>query len=377
MPFIKNRRKSSPPTYWKRRQLLLIFFIIIIIVLLSRAIYLQINRANFLQHQGSARHSRIIPIPAHRGMLMDRNGKPLAISTPIDSVWVNPTQFITAQDKWPLLANLLALKPSKLKKILSKRMQREFVYLKRHVEPKIASQVTALNLPGVFLQREYKRYYPTGEVSAHVLGLTNIDDQGQEGLELALNKFLLGTPGKKQITRDINGKVIAQPINLVVPRVGQNIHLTIDNRLQYLAHRELKQAVLNTKAKAGSAVILDINTGEVLAMVNQPTYNPNNRNNLQNYRNRVITDIFEPGSTLKPFTIAAALASGNYSPNTKINTNPGSLELGKYTIHDSHNYGVIDVATVIKKSSNVGASKIALSLSRKHLWQILSNSGFG
>ncbi|MDM8566103.1 penicillin-binding protein 2 [Candidatus Halobeggiatoa sp. HSG11] len=377
MPTVKNRRKPTAQTYWKRRQLLLAFFIIIISILLLRAVYLQVNRADFLQYEGNARHLRTVPIVAHRGMLMDRNGKPLAISTPVDSVWVNPSQFITAKKQWPILANLLSAKTSDLERILSKRMKREFVYLKRHVEPKIATQVTALKLPGVFLQREYKRYYPTGEVSAHVLGFTNIDDYGQEGLELALNNFLIGTPGKKQIVQDKNGKIIAQPINLTLPQMGHDIRLTIDHRLQYLVYRELKQAVLNSKAQAGSAVILDVQTGEVLAMINHPTYNPNNRNKLQNYRNRVVTDIFEPGSTLKPFTIASALASGNYNPNTTINTNPGRLSLGKYTIRDSRNYGVIDVATVIKKSSNVGASKIALSLSANRLWKILSHSGFG
>ncbi len=378
MPIVKNRRKfNNFPIYWKRRQFLLIFFVIVISILLLRAVYLQTNRANFLQNQGSARHLRTIPIVAHRGMLMDRNGKPLAISTPVDSVWVNPAQFITVKDKWLELATLLSLQTSELEKILSKRMQREFVYLKRHIDPKIATQITDLKLPGVFLQSEYKRYYPTGQVSAHVIGFTNIDDYGQEGLELALNRFLLGTPGKKQIIQDKNGQLIAEPINLVAPHMGQNIKLTIDSRLQYLVHRELKQAVANSNARAGSAVILDIHTGEVLAMVNQPTYNPNNRSKLQNYRNRVITDIFEPGSTLKPFTIASALDSGKYFPNTKINTNPGRLSLGKYTIRDSRNYGIIDVATVIKKSSNVGASKIALSLSAKRLWQILTKSGFG
>ncbi len=373
-----NRRKSTtPPIYWQRRQLILIFFIIVVSILLLRAIYLQVNRADFLQYQGNARHLRTVPIIAHRGMLMDRNGKPLAVSTPVDSVWVNPTQFVTVRDKWPTLANLLGLKTSALERILAKRMEREFVYLKRHVEPKIASQTRALKLAGVFLQREYKRYYPTGEVSAHVLGFTNIDDQGQEGLELALDKFLLGTPGKQQIVQDRNGQFIAEPVNLLMPHMGQDIRLTIDSRLQYLVHRELKQAVLNAGARAGSAVILDVHTGEVLAMVNQPTYNPNNRNKLQNYRNRVVTDIFEPGSTLKPFTIATALDSGKYFPNTKVNTNPGRLALGKYTVRDSRNYGIIDVATVIKKSSNVGASKIALSLSAKRLWQILTQVGFG
>jgi cell division protein FtsI (penicillin-binding protein 3) len=377
----KKRKTPKKPhhPFWGRRQWMLGFFILIISLLLYRAIDLQIQNVDFLQAQGNARYLRTLPIVAHRGMLMDRNGKPLAISTPVDSVWINPEIFVTARAKWSKLTKLLGLKISNLDKLLANRMQREFVYIKRHLPPSLARQVTALKLPGVFLQREYHRYYPTREVSAHVLGFTNIDDQGQEGLELALNHFLMGVSGAKQVIQGKNGQIIANVETQKRPRAGQNIRLSIDNRLQYLAYRELKAAVLHSKARAGSLIILDINTGEVLAMVNQPTYNPNNRRSLkgERYRNRVVTDVFEPGSTIKAFTIAAALESGKYSPTTHVDTHPGYLQLGKYTVRDSRNYGIISVATILKKSSNVGASKIALSLPPERLWQTFAQVGLG
>ena len=376
-----KKRKTPKPhhPFWGRRQWMLGFFILIISLLLWRAIDLQIKNVDFLQSQGNARYLRTLPIVAHRGMLMDRNGKPLAISTPVDSVWINPELFVTARAKWSKLTKLLGLKISNLEKLLANRMQREFVYIKRHLSPSLARQVTALKLPGVFLQREYRRYYPTREVSAHILGFTNIDDQGQEGLELALNHFLMGVSGAKQVIQGKNGQIIANVETQSRPRAGQNIRLSIDNRLQYLAYRELKTAVLHSKARAGSAIILDINTGEVLAMVNQPSYNPNNRRSLkgERYRNRVVTDVFEPGSTIKAFTIAAALESGKYSPTTHVDTHPGYLQLGKYTVRDSRNYGIISVATILKKSSNVGASKIALSLPPERLRQTFAQVGFG
>jgi len=373
------RKKTQTIDFWGRRQSMLGIFIIIIIILLSRAIYLQVKKADFLQSQGNARHLRTLKILAHRGMLMDRYGEPLAISTPVESVWVNPSQFVTARQDWSKLTELLSINRKKLEVKLAKRMDREFVYIKRHISPLIARQVNALELPGVFLQREYHRYYPTREVSAHVIGFTNIDDQGQEGLELALNNFLMGVPGKKRVIQNNNGQVVAYVDNISLPRPGQNIRISLDRRLQYLAYRELKAAVFRSRARAGSAIILDIRTGEVLAMVNQPAYNPNNRSELlsERYRNRAITDLFEPGSTFKPFTIAAALESGKYTPTTLVNTRPGYLRLHKYTVRDARNYGVINLATIIKKSSNVGASKIALSLKRKHIWQILTQLGFG
>ncbi len=379
--FLKKRPvpKTQTLPFWGRRQWVLGIFVLIIGVLLCRAVYLQVINANFLQSQGNARHLRTLSIAAHRGMLMDRNGEPLAISTPVESVWVNPAQFVTARQKWAMLTKLLDIKTSELEALLAKRMHREFVYLKRHISPSLASKVQALKLPGVFLQREYRRYYPSGEVSAHVLGFTNVDDHGQEGLELALNNFLMGMPGAKRVIQNQTGQVIALVKSLRIPRSGQNIRLSIDRRLQYLAYRELKAAVLRSRARAGAAIILEVHTGEVLAMVNQPAFNPNNRRELlsERYRSRAVTDVFEPGSTIKPFTIAAALESGKYAPSSRVNTHPGFLRLGKYTVRDSRNYGVISLATVIKKSSNVGASKIALSLKPKRLWQTLMQVGLG
>lgn len=374
-----QKHKTQTMQFWGRRQWILAIFILIISILLLKAVQLQIRSADFLQTQGNARHLRTVSITAHRGMLMARNGEPLAISTPVESVWINPKQFVKAQPQWAKLTTLLAIKESKLKTLLAKHQQRKFVYIKRHISPSMARQVTALKLPGVFLQREYRRYYPTSEVSAHVLGFTNVDDLGQEGLELALNKYLKGIPGAKRVILDINRQVIANVESIRLAHSGQNIRLSINRSLQYLAYRELKAAVLQTKARGGSAVILDVHSFEVLAMVNQPAYNPNNRRELHGelYRNRAVTDIFEPGSTIKPFTIAAALESGKYTPTTRVNTHPGHLQLGKYTVRDSHNYGVINLTTVIKKSSNVGACKIALSLSPKRQWQTLTQVGLG
>lgn len=372
-------RKTQTILFWGRRQWMLGLFILIISVLLFRAVYLQIKNTDFLQNQGNARHLRTLSIVAHRGMLMDRNGEPLAISTPVESVWVNPAQFMTVRSQWPTLIKLLNIKRSELEALLADRMQREFVYIKRHISPSVATKIRALNLSGVFLQREYRRYYPTGEICAHILGFTNVDDHGQEGLELALNDFLKGITGAKRVIQDKNGQVIALMESLQLPHPGHNVRLSIDRRVQYFAYRELKTAVLRARARAGSAIILDVQTGEVLAMVNQPAYNPNNRGELQSarYRNRVVTDVFEPGSSLKPFTIAAALESGKYTPTTRINTHPGYLQLDRYKVSDARNYGVIDLTTVIQKSSNVGASKIALSLSAKKLWQLLTQVGFG
>jgi cell division protein FtsI (penicillin-binding protein 3) len=379
--FIKKYRTKQIQTlsFWGRRQWMLFFFVLVIFGVLFRSVYLQIKSADFLRNQGNARYLRTVPIVAHRGMLMDRNGEPLAISTPVESVWINPKQFETVQSQWQNLTKLLGIKTSELKTLLANRMQREFVYIKRHISPSVARQVNALKLPGVFLQREYRRYYPTGEFSAHVLGFTNVDDHGQEGLELALNNFLMGISGSKQIIQDKNGQIIADVANLRISHPGQNIRLSIDRRLQYLVYRELKSAVLHHQARTGSAIILDVHTGEVLAMVNQPAYNPNNHREryTARYRNRVVTDVFEPGSTIKPFTIASALESGKYMPTSMVNTHPGYLKLGKYTIRDSHNYGTINLATVIKKSSNVGASKIGLSLSKIQLWQTLTRVGLG
>lgn len=340
---------------------------------------LNLNQREFLQGQGDARYLRTVSIPAHRGMITDRHGEPLAISTPVESVWANPQELAQAREQWPKLARALKINLDDLEQLLGRRMEREFVYLRRHINPDLAKKVMALRIPGVSLQPEYRRYYPMGEVMAHVVGFTNIDDVGQEGVELMMDDTLRGTPGSKRVIKDRLGRIVENVESISEPRPGDDLTLSIDRRIQYLAYRELKAAVNRHQAQAGSAVVLDVTTGEVLAMVNQPAYNPNNRNDLSSarLRNRAVTDVFEPGSTMKPFTVSAALESGKYRPNTPINTSPGMLRLGGFTIRDAHDYGRIDVATVIKKSSNVGASRIALSLPSDQLWDLFSRFGFG
>ena len=340
---------------------------------------LNLNQRDFLQGQGDARYLRTVAIPAHRGVIADRNGEPLAISTPVESVWANPQELAQARDAWPKLARLLELSLDELEQQLTRRMDREFVYLRRHIKPELAEQVMALRIPGVALQPEYRRYYPMGEVAAHVVGFTNIDDAGQEGIELMVDERLRGTPGSKRVIKDRLGRIVENVESIREPRAGDDLQLSIDRRVQYLAYRELKAAVQRHHAKAGSAVVLDVTTGEVLAMVNQPAYNPNNRSDLSSarFRNRAATDVFEPGSTMKPFTISAALESGRFRPTTPVDTSPGMLRLGGFTIRDARNYGRIDVSTVIQKSSNVGASRIALALEPGRLWDVLSRFGFG
>ncbi|OGT34248.1 MAG: cell division protein [Gammaproteobacteria bacterium RBG_16_51_14] len=348
-------------------------------VLLWRAADLQLLNNDFLRNHGDARSVRVVTIPAHRGVITDRNGEPLAMSTPVHSVWATPRKVLEYPGQLASLAELLGISEKELVQSLKDRIGRDFVYLKRHIDPDLANQVNALNLSGVYLQREYRRYYPAGEVTAHIIGFTNVDDNGQEGLELAYDAWLQGVPGAKRVLKDRLGRVVENIESIRAPEPGKALSLSIDQRVQYLAYRELKAAVQYHQARGGSLVMLDTKTGEVMAMVGQPSYNPNNRNNLKGeyYRNRTVTDVFEPGSTLKPFTIAAALESGQYLPSTTIDTRPGYFRVGGHTIRDIHDYGVIDVTTVIKKSSNVGASKIALSLEPKALWEILSKVGFG
>ncbi|HEY0635711.1 MAG TPA: penicillin-binding transpeptidase domain-containing protein, partial [Gammaproteobacteria bacterium] len=280
--------------------------------LLVRLLELHLLQGQFLQNQGDARYLRVVSVAAHRGMITDRKGEPLAVSTPVDSVWVNPKEFINGREQWRQLAKLLELTPASIERLMAQRMDKEFVYLRRQIPPELGEQVMALAIPGVSLQREYRRYYPTSEVSAHVVGFTNVDDTGQEGIELMLDSALRGEPGAKRVLKDRLGRVIANVESISDPRPGHDVRLSIDRRLQYLAYRELKAAVLRHRAKAGTAVIIDVQSGEVLAAVNQPAYNPNNREDLtgSRYRNRAVTDVFEPGSTLKPFTIAMALESG-------------------------------------------------------------------
>ena len=351
----------------------------VVAVMLWRAVDLHILNKQFLQSQGKSRYMRTMPVAAHRGVITDRHGDPLAVSTPVDSVWINPSEFLAARDSWGKLTQLLSLNLEKTERLVLQRKNKEFVYLKRHIRPELGEQVEGLNIAGVYLQREYHRYYPAGEVAAHILGFTNVDDAGQEGLELAYNDWLRGESGRKIVMKDRLGRTIKHIESIQAAQPGNDLALSIDRRLQYLTYRELKRAVLKYKAKSGSAVILDTKTGEVLAMVNQPSYNPNNRSKLKSshLRNRAVTDVFEPGSTIKPFTVAAALESKKFKPSSIVNTSPGFYRIGKYVVQDVRNNGWIDLSTILSKSSNVGASKLALGIPAKKLNDLHSRMGFG
>jgi cell division protein FtsI (penicillin-binding protein 3) len=374
---MSERRERDP--YRRRRLFVLSVLGCGFAALTARAVDLQVLNRDFLQGQGQARHLRVVSMPAHRGMILDRNGEPLAISTPVQSVWVNPQELAVAHHQLPRLAAVLEMEADEVRRLIARRADREFVYLKRHVEPSLAEHVRSLQIPGVYLQQEHRRYYPAGEVAAHVVGFTSIDDEGQEGLELAYDEWLRGEPGAKRVIKDGRRHVVESVESIRAPHPGQDLRLSIDRRVQYLAYRELKAAVRQHGARSGSAVLLDVRRGEVLAMVNQPSFNPNNRSQRRGElsRNRAVTDVFEPGSTLKPFTVAAALSSGRYTPHTPINTSPGFFQVGVNTIKDVRNFGRLDVTGVIRKSSNVGASKIALSMEGKQFWQLLSDTGFG
>jgi len=348
-------------------------------LLAGRSGQLQLLDSEFLQGQGDLRHLRVVQVPAHRGMIVDRNGEPLAISTPVQSVWVNPKELVASPNDLSRMARLLGLSADQLQRLLGQRQDREFVYLRRHIAPDRAQQVMSLDVPGVYLQQEYRRYYPAGEVASHLLGFTNVDDTGQEGLELAYDDWLSGEPGAKRVVKDGRRHTIANIENIRSAHPGKTLKLSIDRRIQYLAYRELKAAVSKHRARSGSVVVLDNHSGEVLALVNQPSFNPNNRKRLKpdKLRNRAVTDVFEPGSTMKPFVIASALESGRYQVSTKINTSPGLFQVGVNTIRDMHDYGTLDLTGVIRKSSNVAASKIALALDPEAIWDGLSGAGLG
>jgi cell division protein FtsI (penicillin-binding protein 3) len=365
-----------------RARLLIVVLLLALVSLIGRAAYLQGMRNGFLQEKGESRHSRVLEMSAHRGMITDRHGEPLAISTPVESVWASPKDMNATPEQFGKLAGLIGVDAAELRKRIDTSRggtQRDFVYLKRHLPPEAAARVVELDIKGVFLKREYRRYYPSGELMSHMLGFTDIDDNGQEGIELALQDKLAGKPGSRRVIRDRKGYIVEDVENIQAPRPGQNVALSIDSKIQYLAYRELKQAVEANKAKAGGIVVLDVRTGEVLGLVNLPTYNPNNRAGRgdNRFRNRALTDVFEPGSTLKPFTIAAALEAGGIKPDTVFQTAPGTFSIGRATIRDAHKENALTVAQVIQKSSNIGSAKIALSLPSQTLWEMLSEAGFG
>ena len=362
-----------------RRRIVAMCVVVLAAGLIWRVVDLQLNHNEFLTEEGEARHLRIEKIPAHRGMLLDRNGEPLAVSTPLASVWVNPKKLEDSRTKWPELELALALDPGFIERVMEGRGEREFVYLRRHVEPSIAEAVDALEMQGVHLKPEYRRYYPMGAAASHVLGFTGIDDTGQEGLELAFEETLSGEDGARRVVKDRLGRIVENLERIRPARPGSDIVLSIDRRIQSLTWRALGQGVRHHRARAGSAVVLDVRTGEVLAIANLPSFNPNDRGDRSSwrFRNRAVTDLLEPGSTVKPFTVAAALHKGIVRPDTVLDTRPGFLKVGRHTVWDIRNYGVIDVRKVIKKSSNVGAGKLALELPPSDLWRMFHKVGFG
>jgi cell division protein FtsI (penicillin-binding protein 3) len=356
----------------------LLIFLLCSIALVARAVNLQIVDTEWLQGEGEARYLREVEVPVRRGNILDRNGEPLAVSTPVDSVWVNPKILLQSPEDIMPVAEVLGVDHEEIQRRLTQRANREFVWLRRRLNPSVAADIRSLDIPGVFLQKEYRRFYPAGEVTSHVIGFTNIDDVGQEGLELAYNDWLQGKPGRKRVIKDRKGRTVEHVEIIRESMPGHDLSLTIDRRLQYLAYRELKSAVTKHGARSGSVVLLDVQTGEVLAMVNQPSYNPNNSDfDTDGLRNRAITDVFEPGSVMKPFAVASALETGRWAPDTPIDTTPGRINISGHTISDHHNYGPIDLTLLITKSSNVAATKVALDLEPEHMWNTYDRFGFG
>ncbi len=372
--------KDQPVSFlrWRFYFILIVFFLVTG-ALVGRLVYLTVPDHYFLLRQGDARSLRVIEIPANRGMILDRRGDPLAISTPVDSIWMNPKDFSgTATDVWRL-TKILGIAPQQIHQLLKRYAGKEFVYVKRDVTPDVARKVQALAIPGIYLQRDYRRYYPSGVVSAQALGFTNVDDQGQEGLELAYNNWLGGIPGKQRVLKDRYGHVVANIADLAPAKPGRDLNLSFDSRIQYLAYRVLESTVKNYDARSGSVVVLNPRTGEIIAMTNYPSFNPNQRifkkNNFM--RNSAETDMFEPGSTIKTFIIAIALDSGKYTADSVIDTRPGYFKVEKNMVRDEQNNGVITVTQVLQKSSNVGVAKMTLSLPPEHFIDLLRRVGFG
>ncbi len=361
-----------------RHYLVLAVLCLMLVGLVGRGLYLQLYEQDFLASQGDQRQIRTIETPAYRGAILDRNGTPLAISTPVDSVWVNPSEILQDISALKPVTDELGLNYRDTVSSLKQRASREFFYLKRHLDPSWAQQISEQS-PGIYLQREYNRYYPAGEVVSHLIGFTDIDDRGQEGLELIYDEWLQATPGARRVIRNRHGEVIEELAQVRQAKNGKDLQLSIDMRLQYIAYRSLAKAIRYHSAKAGSAILLDARSGEVLAMVNLPSYNPNDRSSMSasQLRNRAVTDVFEPGSTIKPFTLAAAIDRGLFSSRSSIQTSPGWFMVSGHAIKDPRNFETLDMAGILRKSSNVGASRVALEMSREELWDAFRNYGFG
>ncbi|MCW8384901.1 penicillin-binding transpeptidase domain-containing protein [Fluoribacter dumoffii] len=357
------------------------FFSLLLIILIWRMVDLTVLHRQFLQGQGNARSLRVVDIPAHRGMIMDRNGTPLAISTPVESVWVNPKEFSPDKEQFMSLADYLNLTPQQLsRKIVdAENKGLEFLYLQRQLPPPLTKKIKALKIPGVNFQKEFKRYYPDSDSISQLIGFTNVDDQGLEGIELAYQDWLKGIVGKKRVIKDRLGRIIDELGVIKEPRPGRDMALSIDRRLQYLAYSELNKTVEEFGAKSGSVVVVDTENGEILAMANVPSYNPNSRGRYDKdtYRNRAVTDTFEPGSVIKTFSIASALETGLFTPTTIIDTNPSWMTVHGRTVRDIHNYGILDVTGVLQHSSNVGVTKMVLASPPEQLIGLLQRCGFG
>lgn len=355
-----------------------IFFSLLILVLVWRMVDLTVLHRKFLQGQGNARSIRVVDISAYRGRITDRNGTSLAVSTPVESVWVNPKEFSPDEDQFMQLANYLNLTPKELSRKVFNAKNKEFLYLQRQLPPPLSKKIEALKIPGINFQKEFKRYYPDSDSMSQILGFTNVDDHGLEGIELAYQDWLMGIVGKKRVIKDRLGRIIEELGVLKEPRAGHDLTLSIDRRLQYLAYSELNKTVEEFAAKAGSVVVLDAENGEILATANVPSYNPNSRGHYDKdtYRNRALTDTFEPGSVIKPFSIASALETGLFTPETIIDTNPSWMIVHGRTVRDVHNYGVLNVTGVLQHSSNVGVTKMVLASPPEQLIGLLQRCGF-
>lgn len=366
-------------SYSWRRRLVLGLFLLVGIGLVGRAVQLQYAEQEFLTAQGESRQLRTVPIPASRGMLLDRHGEPLAISTPVRSVWAEPKPLLEAQNRWPELGRELDLSRLKLKRRVLERQDRKFVYLRRQITPDQAARVMALEIPGVGLVTEYRRYYPAGAVAAQLIGRTDIDDNGQEGLELAFDSRLRAQPGARRVRQDRHGRIIDDLAQVRPPKHGENLRLGVDLWLQYHAYRQLEAAVLEHRAQSGTVVVLDVVTGQVMAMAQAPSFNPNGRRTAppDRRRNRAVTDPYEPGSVMKPFTVLTALMTGIYNERSRFDTNRGRWRIGGRLIQDIRDFGELDMGGVLVKSSNVAAARIALDLPGEALWETLDRLGFG
>ncbi len=373
-----DKARYQPKFLGARHYFVLLVMFGLLAGLVTRALYLQVFEHTFLASQGVQRQIRTIETPAYRGSILDRFGTPLAISTPVDSVWVNPLEILENLDALKQVTDKLELDYRDTVAMLKQRANREFVYLKRQLEPDFAHAV-ATGIDGVYLQREYNRFYPAGEVVAHLVGYTNIDDQGQEGLELAYQDWLSAQPGQRRVIRNRRGEVIEELAQVSPAEAGKDIYSSIDMRLQYIAYRSLARAIKYHAAKSGSAVLLDSRTGEILAMVNQPSYNPNQSRSMgaAQRRNRALTDVFEPGSTIKPFTLAAAIDRGRFHADSNIDTSPGYWMVSGHPVKDVRNFGILSLSDILRRSSNVGASRVAMSMHKQEMWDSFSTYGFG